>query len=120
MAAFLELSGWINLADGTTAQVKYTKIDAAVSGDNTIVPAVTGKKIRVISMYYLASGTVNVRFESGASGTALTGQAQHTGQTGAVLNRNIDGWFETTAGSLLNMELSDAVSVDGALSYIEV
>ena len=120
MANFHELSGFINLSDGTIAQVKYAKIDAAGSGDNTLVAAVASKKIRVISLYYLAAGTVSVRFESGASGTALTGQAEHTAQTGAVLNRNPDGWFETVAGDLLNMELSGAISVDGALSYIEV
>ena len=116
----LDLSGYVRLGDGTTVAVKYAKIDAASSGDNTLVSAVTAKKIRVLSLYYLAAGTVSVRFESGASGTALTGQAEHTAQTGAVLNRNADGWFETAAGALLNMELSGAVSVDGALTYIEV
>lgn len=100
--------------------VKYAIIDAAGSGDNTLVAAVTGKKIRVTSLFYLAAGTVTVRFESGAGGTALTGQMQHTAQTGAVLPMNEDGWFETAAGALLNMELSAAISVDGSLSYIEV
>jgi hypothetical protein len=100
--------------------VKYAKIDAATSGDNTIVPAVTGKKIRVISLFYIASGTTTVRFESGASGTALTGQMEHTAQTGAVLSYNEHGWFETLSGQLLNLELSGAISVDGSLSYIEV
>ena len=108
-----------NPAD-TTKPVKYAKIDAALSGDNTLVAAVTGKKIRVLSLFYMAAGTVSTRFESGAGGTALTGQMSHTAQTGVVLTFNEDGWFETAAGALLNLELSDAVSVDGSLSYIEV
>ena len=114
-------SGYINVPGLTQpAQVKYAVINAAGSGDNTIVAAVTGKKIRVISLFYMAAGTVNVRFESGAGGTALTGQMEHTAQTGIVLGTNEDGWFETAAGSLLNLELSGAISVDGSLSYLEV
>lgn len=128
MADTTSYSGYLKLARDTdstapaspSVAVKYAKIDASTSGDNTIVAAVTGKKIRVVSLFYFSSGTVNVRFESGASGTALTGQMQHIAQTGAVLSYNEDGWFETAAGSLLNLELSDAVSVDGCLSYIEV
>lgn len=120
MADSSGLTGYIKGPDGLNRQVKYAPIDAATSGDNTIVAAVAGKKIRVVSLFYLAAGTVNVRFESGASGTALTGQMQHTAQTGAVLPMNEDGWFETATGALLNLELSGNVSVDGSLSYIEV
>lgn len=115
-----QMTGYVPLPDGTNAQVKYAVIDAASSGDNTIVAAVTGKKIRVVSLFYLAAGTVTTRFESGASGTALTGQMQHTAQTGVVLPFNEDGWFQTAAGVLLNLELSTNVSIDGCLSYIEV
>jgi hypothetical protein len=114
------LTGSLHASAATPLPVKYAIIDAASSGDNTIVPAVTGKKIRVLSLYYLAAGTVTVRFESGAGGTALTGQMQHTAQTGCVLGENDHGWFETASGELLNLELSGAISVDGCLSYIEV
>ena len=103
-----------------SVQVKYAKIDAATSGNNTIVAAVSGKKIRVLSLFYLASGTVTCTWQTAAGGTALTGGLQHTAQTGAVLPFNEDGWFETVAGDLLNLSLNSATSVDGALSYIEV
>ena len=78
------------------------------------------EKIRVLSLYYIAAGTVNVRFESGAGGTALTGQANHVANTGVALNHNPIGWFETNEGDLLNLELSAAISVDGCLTYLEV
>lgn len=120
MADSSGLTGYIKGTNGHNLQVKYAAIDAATSGDNTIVAAVAGKKIRVVSLFYFAAGTVNVRFESGAGGTALTGQMQHVAQTGAVLPMNEDGWFETAAGALLNLELSGNVSVDGSLSYIEI
>lgn len=101
--------------------IKYAVIDAAGAGDNTLVAAVTGKKIRVLS-YVLVNGhtsTQTVRFESGASGTALSGQAI-LGANGVVSAAfNPGGWFETAAGSLLNLELAGATTVDGHLSYIE-
>lgn len=107
--------------NGTTALTpKFAKIDVASSGDNTLVAAVTDKKIRVLQVMLMAAGTVTVRFESGASGTALSGQMELTAQTGFVLPYSPVGWFETASNTLLNLELSAAVSVDGLLVYVEV
>lgn len=100
--------------------VKGAVIDHATSGDNTIVAAVTGKQIVVHSLFLVAAGTVTVRFEDGASGTGLTGQMALVANGGFVLNHNPAGWFRTSKATLLNMELSGAVSVDGALTYSEV
>ena len=122
MANANDLSGYIRNPNNDNVLVKYAVIDAHLTGDTTLVAAVAGKKIRVISMFYLAAATVSVRFESGTGGTSLTGNLQHTAQTGVVLNYNEDGWFETAAGALLNLELTGGgvIAVDGALSYIEV
>ena len=106
--------------EGARLTPRFSVIDHATSGDNTIVSAVSGKKIRVTSLFLVSSGTVNVRFESAAGGTALTGQMNLIANTGFVLPFNQYGWFETTAGELLNLELSGNVSVDGNLQYIEV
>jgi hypothetical protein len=106
--------------NGVVYSIKYAVIDAASSGDNTIVSAVTGKKIRVLSCFLVAAGIVNVRFESAAGGTALTGQMNLTTYSGFVLPFNEGGWFETVAAELLNLELSGAISVDGCLTYVEV
>jgi hypothetical protein len=103
------------------ADIKHAVIDHAASGDNTIVAAVTGKKIRVISYTIVAAGAVTARFESGASGTALTGQMSLAANGGVINGYNPGGCFaDTAAGTLLNLELGGAVSVDGHLSYIEV
>lgn len=101
-------------------EIKYAVIDHAGSGDNTLVAAVTGKRIRVLSYALVAAAAVTVRFESGASGTALTGQMSLAANGGVSAAFNEGGWFQTAAGSLLNLELGGAVSVDGHLSYIEV
>ena len=100
--------------------IRRAAIDVAVSGDNTLIAAVTGRALRVVSCFLVAAGAVNVRFESGAGGTALTGQMNLAINGVLVLPLNEDGWFETASGALLNLELSGAVSVDGALSYVEV
>lgn len=107
-------------AAGTVVTPKFAIIDGATSGDNTLVAAVTSKKIRVLALFVVSAGTVNVRFESGAGGTALTGQMNLIANTGFSLSYNPVGWFETASNTLLNMELSAAVSVDGSLVYIEV
>ena len=99
---------------------KFAIIDAASSGDNTLVAVVASKKIRVLSVFLVASGAVTVRFESGAGGTALTGQMQLAANGGFVLPFNPVGWFETASATLLNLELSGATSVDGSLTYVEV
>lgn len=108
------------MAGGTVVTPKFAVIDGATSGDNTLVAAVTAKKVRVLALFLVAAGTVNVRFESGAGGTALTGQMNLIANTGFSLPYNPVGWFETASNTLLNMELSAAVSCDGCLTYIEV
>lgn len=108
------------MAGGTVVTPKFAVIDGATSGDNTLVAAVTAKKVRVLALFLVAAGTVNVRFESGAGGTALTGQMNLIANTGFALPYNPAGWFETASNTLLNMELSAAISCDGCLTYIEV
>jgi hypothetical protein len=128
LAAGTNLIGRVSSSDetstiysGTTALTpKFVIIDAASSGDNTILAAVTSKKIRVVSLVLVSAGTVNVRFESGAGGTALTGQMNLVANTGFVLPYNPVGWFETASNTLLNLELSAAISCDGCLTYVEV
>ena len=104
-----------------TSEFKYAIIDAATSGDNTLVAAAgAGVKHRVVAALLVAAGTVNARFESGAGGTALTGQMNLVANTGFVLPYNPAGWFETADATLLNLELSAAISVDGCLTYVDI
>ena len=108
------------LSDTTALTPKFAVIDAASSGDNTLVALVSSKKIRVLSLFMVAAGTVNARFESGAGGTALSGQRNLVANSGFTLPFNPVGWFESGSGVLLNLELSAAISVDGCLVYVEV
>jgi len=102
-------------------ELKGEKIDAESSGNNTLLAAVTGRKIRVMAYYFVVAGAVNVRFEDGAGGTALTGVMVFDATSkGIVVPYCEQGWFETSEGTLLNLELSAAVSVDGGFVYLEV
>lgn len=105
---------------GMIYPVKRAVVDCATSGDNTIVAAVTGKAIRIISGYVVAANAVTARWESGAGGTALSGQMNLAQYGGIVWPPNPYGWAQTAAGALLNLELGGAVSVDGAIQYIEI
>jgi hypothetical protein len=117
----VDLTGAVMTSYDTAVIVKRAVIDKAGSGDNELVAAVTGKTIRVLAAFFTMTGTaVTIRFESGAGGTALTGQMTPAqGQT-VVLPYNPHGWFETAAATALNLELGGAQSVDGGLVYIEV
>jgi len=110
-----------SIYSGTTALTpKFAAIAASSSGNNTIVAAVSNKKIRVLSMTLSASAAVNGKFQSAAGGTDLTGLFYFAANGGMVLPHNPQGWFETAASALLNLNLSGAVAVGGCLTYIEV
>lgn len=106
----------LNYAD--INQLLRVAIAASTSGDNTLVAAVTGKKIVVVSGMLIAAAAVTVRFESGAGGTALTGQMALPANGGFVLPYDPAGHFMTASGTLLNLELSGAIAVAGYLNYI--
>lgn len=106
--------------------VKFAIVDNATSGDNHIVAAVTGKKIRVLHYTLVPSADVTVRWESaGTPDTFLTGEMQLLAEDGVVGPSTLSatcklGLFETLAGEGLDLQLSGAVSVDGHITYVEV
>jgi hypothetical protein len=104
----------------SAAPIKFAKIAASSSGDNTLVAAVPNKKIRVLLYNMIANGTVNGKFQSGASGTDLTGLKYMVVNTGISAPYSPVGIFETAAGAILNLNLSAGVAVGGELVYQEV
>lgn len=97
--------------------LKYVAIAASGSGNNTLVAALSGRKIRVIAMYLSSAGTVNAKLQTSAGGTDLTGLLYCVANCGIVLPYNPAGWCETLSGALLNLNLSGAVAVGGTLVY---
>jgi hypothetical protein len=106
------------MANGVPAQIKYGKIDNSASGQAALVAAVTGKRIRIISMHFIAAAAVTVKFQSAS--TDLTGAESYSASGGLVLNENKTGHMQTAVGEAFNINLGGAVNVAGSLSYIEI
>jgi hypothetical protein len=112
--------------DTTELTPKFAKIACASSGNNTIVSAVSAKKIRVLSVALVASAATNIYFaDSAGSPVALfgdsTNKANLAANSGFVLPFNPTGWFETsTTNVAIVLNLSAANGVGGCLTYIEV
>jgi hypothetical protein len=109
-----------NYVAGTGLAVKRAILNYAAAGDNEVVAPVALKKIRVLSIFWFCGAAVTGRFESDPGGDPLTGEMDMGANGGAALGYNPAGWFETNAGQALSLELSGAVRVAGALTYVEV
>lgn len=116
---------------GQELQLKRAVISANSNGSNQLVAAVTGYKIRVLSLALLAkTGTaLNLYFRTGSSGSAIFGDSNATipvdstgaaGTPGFVLPYNPAGWMETASGDRLNLTLDAAEYVGGSVQYVEV
>ncbi len=105
--------------------VKYAVVNATASGDNTVIAAVAGKKLRVVGYSTASAGTVTVKWKSGAS-VDLSGPmpmvAAGSGQgvLGSGTYMAEYGVLETDVGLALVLNLSAAVVVGGHLVYREV
>jgi len=109
----------IDPASGTTAlTTKFAVVNATASGDNTIVSAVTSKKIRVLSVVLVASGNVAAVWQSSTAGN-ISGTMDLARRGGYALSSPF-GLFETTAGEALQLNLDSATTVSGHISYVEV
>ncbi len=96
----------------------FATIVASASGVTNVVAAVGGKQIRVVALQLVASGAVNVKWQSHVIPTDITGLAYLTANTGMVLSFNPVGWFQTIAGEALDINLSGNIAVGGSLTYI--
>lgn len=122
------VSGTLTISNFPTSQnnsltpagltVKFAAITASVVGANTIVSAVTSKKIRVLSFAVSAIVAGSLQWKSNT--TAISGAIPLT------LNANMQlaspyGLFETAAGEALNLvTVGLLANIAGHLSYVEV
>lgn len=105
--------------DGTSAVVpKFAVINASANGDNIIVTAVAGKKIRVLSYAFVCNGTVNVKWQSAS--TDISGLMYFIANTGISAGYNPKGHFQTNVNENLEINSSAAVALGGHINYVEV
>lgn len=98
--------------------------NAASSGNNTLVAAGTNRlKVYAFSLSTVSPTAVTCIFQSGASGAELwrvTLQTPASVAGGANLVVQPPAWlFATASATLLNLNLSAAVSVDWSVSYFD-
>lgn len=97
--------------------LSYAAISASSSGDNTIVAAVSGRRIYVHNYLLIATADVIVTWKSGA--TSISGPMSIAAQGGV----SADGvgpsntWLRTAAGEALILSLSGAFQVSGHIQY---
>lgn len=116
----VQIGGDVNASLKNNATIKFASVSVSTSGDNTIVTAVTGVKIKVLSVLLVASGNVSVKWVSNT--TDLTGAMPLVVNSGFVLPASSPGaghYFETAVGQGLKLNLSSAVAVNGHISYYE-
>lgn len=97
-------------------EVQSAPINIASSGNNTIVSAVTGKKIIVFTYVTVCAGAVSVRWQS-SGGTILDGPCAFAANGGAAPPMAECGHFETLAGEGLVINLGGAIQVGGHVVY---
>lgn len=106
---------------GTTALTPlFSVIAASSSGANTVIAAVTSKRIRVVALLLTANGAVNAKWQSHVTPTDLTGLAYLAANGGYTLPYNPLGWFQTVSGEALDINLSGAVAVGGMITYLTI
>jgi hypothetical protein len=112
------------IMNGTTALTpKFAAIAAASSGSNTLVAAVTSKKIRVLALMGVVNAATNIYFDDGASNIIFggsTNKIELVANQGFVLQFNPIGWMETASGQALRVNLSAANKFSGGVVYVEV
>jgi hypothetical protein len=103
-----------------TGDAKHLVINHNTSGDNALLPAKPHTRYVVQHFVIVSAGTVTVRFESGAGGTALTGVMPLVANSILQTAFSPVGYFMTLPNQTLNLELSAAIVVAGWLTYYEV
>lgn len=99
------------------AALKFAKVDESSSGDNSIVTAVSGHHIQVVSYVLVAASAVSVKWRSGT--TDLCGAMSLAANGGVVATTEpVTPFFQTASGEALNLNLGSAVQVSGHISYV--
>ncbi len=112
------------LANGAGKTIVSKSGSASSSGNNTIVAAGTNKlKVFAFSLTTSSTTALTVKFQDGASGTDLWSvllQAPTSITTGANLAVSPPAWlFNTSAATLLNLNISSANAVQWSVSYYD-
>ena len=101
---------------GSTTIKTFANVSSG-STASTVVPAVAGFAIKVISVAMQAGATAtNVTFNSGSTAISATFSVGINGYNG--LGHNSDGWFVTSVGAPLTVTTGAGSTVGMQIVYI--
>lgn len=111
-----------SIYNGSTALTpKFKLLNQAASGTNqTLVAAVTSKKIRVLAAAFVCGGTATTLTFNSATAGAISCLFANAANGGATLPFNPAGWFETVAGEALAVTTGAGSTTGIQITYIEV
>jgi len=99
----------------------YGSISLSTLGDTTVVPAISGYRVRVLGYVISAAGAVSVQFKSGS--TAISGPmsmvagSNITTHPSASTEQSEMGVVQTNPDEAFVINLSAAVVVGGHVNY---
>jgi len=103
---------------GTTLEIKQAAITFAASGDNDVIAAVAGKKLKITDLTWTVADDTDITLKSGT--TAITGAMAFGGtdEPRGIVS-NFTNPLATAAGEKFVMHSSAAVQVSGLVIYYE-
>jgi len=102
-----------------TTSVNFARINLVTSGDGIIVTSAAGKSVIVLSFVLNGNGANAAVIASSVSAVPIGPTIFiATSGVGMVLNHNPHGWFRTTTGHSLVLNVASSGSVAGCLTYI--
>jgi len=105
----------MTLRVGPWDEIKHGTIDVETSGDTELLAGVAGKTIVVLSLVLIAASSVTVKFRSGSNDK--TGRMSLIASSGFSADSR-HGLFAADKGGNLKINLSAAVQVGGAFTYV--
>ena len=108
------------VSDAESRGIKRAVLNQAASGTaQTLVAAVTGKRIRVLAAFAVAGATAtNLTFNSASN--AISPLLANAANGGEVLPFNPAGWFQTVAGEALTVTTGAGSTTGIGVVYVEV
>lgn len=107
------------------SEAQYLPIElAGATPETELVPAIEGKKIRVLAFLLFTADAVTATFKSVSQDptptltTLVGGLAFDNSQVDGQFNPV--GWFETVEGEALHLDLDGPATVSGCLVYVTI
>jgi hypothetical protein len=102
----------------TVSDLSEVIINAAASGNNTIVAGIAAQTVRLFKLFLVCDAAVNLIMRDGAA-TNLTGTMVMLAGGAIVLDFDGEPWFTTSASNAFVINLSAAVGIRGRAYYTQ-